>query len=122
MGDRALVIFHYRECVSPVVYLHWNGREVPAWLNDLREIMRGRESDVDYACARFIGLCHARIDGNLSLGVANLPKMIADLIILPKRPEERNRTLTQYSHGNAGLVLVNASDFTWVAFGGYLAE
>ena len=60
MGNRALVIFTDGDRVSPVVYLHWCGDKVPAWLDDLKQLMHGREGDVDYSCARFIGLCHNR--------------------------------------------------------------
>ena len=32
MGNRALIIFTDGDRVSPVVYLHWCGGQVPAWL------------------------------------------------------------------------------------------
>lgn len=69
MGDRALVQFKDNNEVSPVVYLHWDGSEVKDWLQELRELMGDRFSDVSYTCARFIGVCHSHIKGNLSLGV-----------------------------------------------------
>lgn len=33
--------------------------------------MKGREGDLDYTCARFIGICHEATPGNTSLGVRN---------------------------------------------------
>ena len=121
MGDRAIVIFYDRDRVSPVVYLHCNGEHVPAWLNELREVMRGREDDAGYGCARFIGLCHTKIEGPLSLGTWNLPARLAKSVASPDREPERARALARYSHGDAGVVLVNAADYTWRAYGGYLA-
>jgi hypothetical protein len=66
MGNRALVIFTDGERVSPVVYLHWCGDQVPAWLSDLKQLMRGREGDVDYSCARLGVTDDARV-GNVFL-------------------------------------------------------
>ncbi len=119
MGNRALVLFTDGERVSPVVYLHWCGSQVPAWLNELKQLMRGREGDVDYACARFVGLCHTKIKGNLSLGVWNTPPNVGRAI--RGLPGDRARDeLAAYSHGDAGVVIVNVGDFTWYACGGYL--
>jgi hypothetical protein len=122
MGDRALVIFENKDEISPVVYLHWSGSRVPAFLQQLKERMQGREGDVSYATARFIGLCHEAIYGNLSLGVWNLP---ADTLVAVKTrglSTEADKELAGYSHGGAGVVVVNAHDFTWKAYGGYLTD
>jgi hypothetical protein len=114
MGNRAIVIFYDSDRISPSVYLHWCGGEVPRLLGELAEYMKGRYGDADYAAARFTGLCHNMIDGNLSLGIfAN------DL----RRANLANATVLQkMSHGDAGVVIVNTSDFTWQAYGGYLTE
>lgn len=69
MGDRALVIFTDGKSVSPTAYHHWNGSEVPELLSRLKDLMSSRSGDVEYATARFIGLCHANISDNLSIGV-----------------------------------------------------
>lgn len=109
MGDRAVVIFRSSDKseVSPTVYLHWNGSNVPAYLKQLDELMKDRKGDVSYACARFIGICHEEIPGNLSLGVFQ-----TDVDTYERR---------DYSHGDAGVIIVNCDDFSWTAFGGYLA-
>ncbi len=114
MGNRASVIFFDRDRISPTVYLHWHGDAVPDWLNQLKDRMNGRESDASYAAARFVGICHAQIEGNLSLGISSNDFSQAD-IRCPDRMESE-------SPGNAGMVVVNTSDFSWQAYGGYLAE
>ncbi len=113
MGDRALVIFHDQYRISPTVYLHWHGGDVPEILRELAEIMQGRYGDAQYAAARFTGLCDRRIPGNLSLGLMANPLRLADL--------DDAAALEALSHGNAGVVIVDTGDFTWKAYGGYLA-
>jgi hypothetical protein len=75
--------------------------------------MNGRFSDASYAAARFVGLCHANIDGNLSLGISSNDLSQADVRSADRMEEE--------SPGDAGVVAVDTSDFTWKAYGGYLA-
>ena len=114
MGNRACILFFDQYRVSPTVYLHWHGDAVPAWLNQLKDRMKGRYSDASYASARFVGICHANIDGNLSLGILSNDLSIADV-----RNKDR---LEQESPGNAGIVVVDTNNFTWKAYGGYLAH
>jgi hypothetical protein len=114
MGNRACVIFHDSRCVSPTVYLHWHSDAVPAWLEQLKHRMNGRFDDATYAAARFAGICHQQIEGNLSLGVSSNTLTPADI---------HNPSLLEgESPGDAGIVAVDTRDFTWRAFGGYLAE
>jgi hypothetical protein len=112
MGNRACIVFFDRTRVSPVVYLHWHGDAVPAWLAQLKERMAGRFGDASYAAARFVGICHAHIDGNLSLGIWSNDLTPADV-----RDPER---MEAESPGNAGMVVVDTRDFSWKAFGGDL--
>ena len=114
MGDRAIVIFHDESEVSPSVYLHWSGIRVPALIDLLKERMKGRYGDVDYAAARFIGICHEQIEGNLSLGVLNNDLTVTDLVNADR--------MKAVSHGGAGAVVVNTENFTWIAYAGYLAD
>ncbi len=114
MGNRALVIFYDKDRISPTVYLHWNGGTMPEVLTDLAEYMKGRYGDAEYAAARFTGLCHNLISGNLSLGVISNKLRHADL--------KNASVLETMSHGDAGVVIVNTDDFTWKAYGGYLAK
>jgi hypothetical protein len=112
MGDRALVIFHDKYRISPSLYLHWHGDQVPALLAELAEYMQGRYGDALYAAARFTGLCHRRISGNLSLGIMSNQLRHADL--------DGAAVLEAMTPGNAGVVAVDTGDFTWKAYGGYL--
>ncbi len=110
MGDRALIVFtnNDRSQFSPVVYLHWHGDSVPALIAKTADRMVGRRGDVGYAAARFCGICHETIDGNLSLGIVN-----ADVETIKSDP-------ASVSQGGAGFVIVNCDDFTWTAHGSYL--
>ena len=56
MGNRALIqVVDSRGDVSPVLYLHWHGGDVPAYIEELREMMADRPDDVQYAFARLVG-------------------------------------------------------------------
>jgi hypothetical protein len=114
MGNRACVIFYDSQCVSPTVYLHWHGEAVPAWLEQLKHLMKGRFEDAAYAAARFVGLCHQQIEGNMSLGVSSNALTHANLHDESRMDDE--------SPGNAGIVVVDTREFTWKAYGGYLAD
>lgn len=109
MGDRALIQFVATNRngdindVSPVVYLHWNGTEVDKWLQLWWKNMEGRHGDVSYGVARFIGICHTLIDGNLSLGVWNQSDVLAQ----------------EDSHGDAGCFVVDCDNGNVTAMGGY---
>jgi hypothetical protein len=119
MGDRALVIFKTEDEISPAAYLHWSGNAVPEILEQHKTLMKTRTGDASYACARFIGICHNRIDGNLSLGVFSIkPEEL-------KAVQEGNADeIAEFSHGDAGVIVVDCSTeaFEWKAYGGYLAE
>ena len=114
MGNRACIVFYDRTGVSPTVYLHWHGDVVPCWLDQLKVQMTGRYSDAAYAAARFVGICHANIEGNLSLGILSNNFSKSDV--------HNAELMESESPGNAGMVVVDTSDFTWKAYGGYLDD
>lgn len=114
MGNRAYVIFYDSRRISPTVYLHWHGESVPAWLAQLKHLMNGRFDDAEYAVARFVGICHQQIEGNMSLGVSSNTLTLAEI-------HDESRMQAE-SPGNAGIVVVDTRDFTWKAYGGYLAS
>ena len=114
MGNRACIVFFDHERVSPTVYLHWHGDYVPQWLAELKTLMSTRLLDAPYATARFVGICHSRIPGNLSLGIEANTFTLAHI--------QRPAFLEMASPGNAGMVVVDTRDFTWRAFRGYLAN
>ena len=114
MGNRASVVFFDSTTVSPTIYLHWHGDSVPDWLEELAELMKGRYGDASYAAARFVGICHKHIQGNLSLGLLSGGY---------SRLETLNpKDMAASSPGDAGMVVVNSTDFSWRAYGGYLTE
>jgi hypothetical protein len=114
MGNRACIVFFDRNRVSPTVCLHWHGDAVPAWLEQLKVLMTGRSSDAAYAAAKFVGICHASIGGNLSVGITSNDFSLTDI-----RSADR---MADQSPGNAGMVVVDTSDFTWKAYDGNLAD
>lgn len=113
MGDRANILFFDSHVISPTVYLHWHGQSVPEWLQLLTVRMTGRFGDATYAAARFVGIAHEHISGGLSLGILSNGFHYSDL----RNPAR----IEAASPGNAGFVVVNTQDFTWRAYGGYLA-
>ena len=117
MGDRALITFTDGEQVSPVVYLHWAGSSVPALLEQHKGLMASRGADVAYAAARFVGIVHATMpDQNLSLGIWNAAPDTRRAVLSTDGDE-----LANMSHGDAGFVVVDVRDYSWKAYGGYLA-
>jgi hypothetical protein len=118
MGDRALIIFTDGEDVSPVIYLHWSGSKVPALLDEHKALMASRGADVSYAAARFVGIVHATMpDQNLSLGLWNAGPNTRSAVLTADAAE-----LAEISHGDAGFVVVDVRDYSWQAWGGYLAN
>lgn len=77
MGNRAIIRFPDRQAseelgyaVGVEVYLHWDADDVIDWLKEAAPRMR--KGDGAYAAARFVGLCHEKIPGGLSLGIMPL--------------------------------------------------
>lgn len=102
MGDRAVVVFtdDEGETYSPGVYLHWNGGQVPDLLK--KALPRMRTGDAGYSAARFCGVAHENIEGALSLGLVDAPERDAGSKEFP---------WAEYSHGDAGVFLVDVN--TW---------
>jgi hypothetical protein len=108
MGNRAVIVFQ-DSCLdhvfSAAVYVHNLGYRVPALIDQLSVLMRGRPDDTSYAAARLIGIiCALSPDENTGVGVFNLP---ADF---DGSPEDCN----QLSQGDQGVFLVNARTYTFV--------
>lgn len=110
MGDRALVQFSNMQEdprlleYGPVVYLHWAGDKVEKWVEELREVMKTRLGDVDYATARFIAIACEHTPGNLSVGVWNADGLLT----------------AEESHGDAGCYIVDVNTMQIArAVGGY---
>jgi hypothetical protein len=114
MGDRALIVFTDVNTISPGVYLHWNGHNVPAMIAALADLMKGRENDAGYACARFTGIAHSMISGNLSLGMWNISPAEQRAILTKNEAK-----LKRMSPGDAGLIVVDTKDFSYAVYDGY---
>lgn len=107
MGDRAMVRFRDSNNVSPAVYLHWSGSEVPVLVADTAGIMRSRPNDAEYACARFVFVCcnaNGGWDDNHSVGVTDRFD----------------------AHGDAGIFEVDVQSWPWklkhMAMSGYAPD
>jgi hypothetical protein len=108
MGDRVLfqVIKAAEDSVefSPVIYGHNAGDAAPTIVAQLAIQMRDRMGDVSYWAARLVEvLCQTDPGGCLSIGIWN-----ADAILTAKD-----------SHGDAGVVLINADNGAAMYLGGY---
>ena len=123
MGDRGLVIFTtkgtYGEAkgkifYSPGIYLHWRG--APDVVQELLEKAAPylRKGDNCYSAARFCGVCHAEIPGNLGLGIFELPE---DRKLLLKK---NWKALAEYYLCDNGIYFVdtNTGDVVQVPYGG----
>jgi hypothetical protein len=113
MGDRALVILKDGTDYSPVMYLHWHAPQVQNYVNRLKEVMVGREGDIQYGFARLVGIAHNDIQGNLSLGCWSLPEDFS---------ETDEAMLKKMSHGDGGIYVVDLKDYSITTYAGYGLE
>jgi hypothetical protein len=106
MGDRAVIIVTNNNGDAPVaMYLHNGGCGVGALLAEAAPKMRA--GDADYARARLCGVAHERSGGILGLGLFAGPKDLEPA------------TLKNFSHGDAGVFVVNVDTGDVETFGGY---
>lgn len=110
MGDRALVTFRSHGRYSPTVYTHWGGSETLGWVQEAAPA-HFRRGDSAYSAARYAGFCHQKHDGKLSLGLFDSPK--------PDSAEWKG--WNKFSHGDAGVVIVDVDSGEVFAVGGYAA-
>ena len=110
MGDRVLYQVHApaQNAFGPVVYAHWGGNDAPAVVRRLAARMATRRGDVDYCTARLVQFVieAADPDSNVGVGVWNTDHLLT----------------ADDSHGDAGVVLINAHDGTAQYIGGYYAD
>lgn len=110
MGDRAVVTFHdgaepEHRRFSPCVYLHWGGSDVRQLLE--KALPRLRQEDEAYSAARFCGVCHEETSGNTGVGLFDAPE------------DEAEARSPSFSHGDAGVFLVNVNTWLVEAVNGY---
>lgn len=108
MGNRVVVIFtDGKGEYSPCVYLHWGASALGQFLETWRKLMVGREGDVQYGAARFVGVCHEAMDGNMSLGIWD-SRIPAEATTAPADAEI---ALQAHDPGDAGVAVVNVSTY-----------
>lgn len=109
MGDRVLLQVVKKgnpKEFSPVIYCHWLGGEAVEAVKRLAVRMDKRRGDVDYIAARLLQEAINGDGGDTGFGLMNV-----------------NRVLTaKDSHGDAGIILVNADTFEMTFIGGYLSH
>jgi hypothetical protein len=105
MGDRVLVLFtDDSKELSPAIYMHWGGDSAARFITEAQPLLR--HGDASYAAARFCGFCHDAHRSALGLGLLNAPT-------------EKNPDWEKFSHGDAGVYVVNVSTGFVLAYGGY---
>ena len=106
MGDRVLVQFKTSKGeLSPVCYLHNHAYKVKDLILKTEQLMQGRHDDAAYCFARFVGVCHEEIKGNLSLGVWN----------------SMSELIEADSHGDGGVLVVHCyGEWRVHCHGGYI--
>jgi len=95
---------------SPVIYLHNSGYKIAELLKKTKTLMESRGLDLHYTVARFTGICHEDLPGNLSLGCWNLPEGFR---------KWSNKQISNFSHGDAGVVIVDVGTWECKQYGAF---
>lgn len=106
MGDRAVVQLESNSGrVSPCLYLHWGGSEVPKLLEELHDrFIKRRGDDLRYGFARLVGYVHEKMPTEVTgMGIWN----------------QTTRLTPADSQGDAGVFVFNISTLTVYYGGGY---
>lgn len=117
MGDRAVVLLEDGDAIEPfAIYYHWAGKGgVESFYTEALEAHKSRRDDVSYFSARMVGLSCEAAPGSTGIG----------LIAAPTEEQYASPTLmAQYSHGDAGVAVVNPEKGTirWIEGTGYGAR
>lgn len=106
MGDRAVFVCHRsRSKFSPAVYVHWQGHAAKSLLESAAPRMR--TGDTSYSAARLCGVIHEQSDGNCGLGLLGPPT------------DWTRATSRAFSHGDAGVFLIDVDTGLVECFNGY---
>ncbi len=103
MGNRVVIVCKSGKEVSQGLYLHWGGTDAP----DLIHATPVRQGDPGYALARLVAYACSVIPGTMSVGIIAGPKSLT-----PK-------ALKDYSHGDAGVLVVDVSTGEVTGHAGY---
>lgn len=105
MGDRVLFQVVNGKEIGPVVYAHWSGSKAKEIVFKLASRMANRLGDVSYTSARLVQeVCESVSDKSHSVGVWSA----------------KSKLKAADSHGDAGIVLIDANTFECTYLGGYL--
>ena len=108
MGDRVLLQVVRKEPAefSPVIYCHWLGGGAVQAVARLAKRMEKRRGDVPYIAARLLQEVVSDDDGDTGFGLEHASKVLT----------------AADSHGDAGVILVDADTFEMTFLGGYLTD
>lgn len=112
MGDRVLITFKTTDKAtkttdySPTIYMHWAGEGAKQMLLNAAPALR--RGDIGYSAARFCGECHKSLVGVTGLGLFAAPD--------PTKPDF---DWNEFSHGDAGVYVVDVQTGKVTAHGGY---
>lgn len=109
--------------VSPAIYLHFYGEEIPKLIDETRELMQTTPHAPTAAAARFIGFACKRAESPFGISVDSVPQNVISAIEIldSKEPglygddalRSARNDLEAYSPGGAGVFVVSTEDFTW---------
>lgn len=108
MGDRVLFqVVHYTATkpeFSPAIYCHWSGSQASTIVARLvARMLSTRPGDVSYWAARLAQECTNNDPGALSFGLWNVDHILT----------------AEDSHGDAGVVIIDAATGRTTCLGGY---
>lgn len=116
MRDRALIIFKNDNGVSPTIYLHDAGEFATDFIADLAAKTGHRAITPNQAAERFLDVIRRDHPGAVALSVYDTYPRLREAAL-----HSDAAGLAAYAEGDAGLILVDTSDYSWRAFGGYFA-
>lgn len=108
MGDR---IVYYIEGASCAAYGHWIGEKGIDLLKGALPTMR--KDDDSYAMARLIAYLCKETESSVPTGVG---------VLRPPKDSDKADAYGEYSHGDAGVVIINAELTRAECFAGYLKD
>lgn len=116
MGDRVLVTVRYKDhsgedAYSVGIYGHWLGDHAVQILKDAEATLRAHHPT--FLVARICGaFCAAHEENHLGVGIFPAPKPDQDGVV----------DWHAYSHGGAGIIVVDADTGECICHAGYLEE
>lgn len=123
MSDKAIVVlWDGRRHVSPQLYLHVNGSDVPRWLTEFYSKLEAEEitGDTRTAFALWTAMAFTKSDEVGEVRVFPLPDAYMAAIL--SGGKDQREAVEGLSPGESGAVLFNVTDGKWYALNGELEE